>query len=125
MAGGAARMSLESHRAVEAGVGLALLLVPFGLRFGLEDGVDFSGEALVVCAVIGLVAATLGFAGTRLGSDPSGLSHSSFDRGITVGMLIAAIVFAARGEMEATVLLAGAILVYGWLMLSTRYTGAG
>lgn len=125
MAGGATRVSLESHRAVEAGVGLVLVLVPFGLRFGLEDGVDFSGGALVVCAAIGLVAATLGFAGTRLGSDPSGLSHASFDRGITAAMLVAAIVFAARGEMEATVLLAAAILVYGWLMLSTRYTGAG
>lgn len=125
MAGGAARVSLDSHRAVEAAVGLVLVLVPFGLRFGLEDGVDFSGQALVVCAALGLVAATLGFAGTRLGSDPSGLSHSSFDRGITAGMVVAAIVFAARGEAEATVLLAAAILVYGWLMLSTRYSGPG
>ena len=125
MAGGAARVSLESHRAIEAATGLVLLLVPFALRFGLDDGADFSGEALVVCGAIGLVAATLGFAGTRLGSDPSGLSHSSFDRGITAAMVIAAIVFAARGETETTLLLAAAILVYAWLMLSTRYTGPG
>ena len=39
--------------------------------------------------------------------------------------MIAAIVFAVRGETAATVLLAAAILVYGWLMLSTRYTGPG
>ena len=69
-------MSLESHRAVEAAVGLVLVLVPFALRFGLDDGADFSGAAIVVCAVIGLTAATLGFTGTRLGSDPSGRSHA-------------------------------------------------
>ena len=118
-------MSLESHRAVEAAVGLVLVLVPFSLRFGLEDGVDFSGGAIVVCAAIGLVAATLGFTGTRLGSDPSGRSHAGFDRGITAALVVAALVFAVSGETEATVLLAAATLVYGWLMLATRYTGPG
>lgn len=125
MARGTARVSLESHRAVEAAVGLVLLLVPFALRFGLEDSVDFSSGAIVVCAAIGLVAATLGFAGTRLGSDPAGLSHLSFDRAITAGLVFAALVFAVRGEAEATLFLAAATLVYGWLLLSTRYTGAG
>jgi len=71
------------------------------------------------------VAGTLVFARTRLGSDPSGLSHSSYERGITAALVIAAIVFAARGETETTLLLAAAILVYAWLMLSTRYTGPG
>ena len=125
MAGGAARLSLESHRAIEAAVGLVLALVPFALRFGLDDGADFSGGAIVVCAAIGLTAATLGFTGTRLGSDPSGGSHASFDRAITAALVIAALVFAVRGETAATVLLAAAALVYGWLMLSTRYTGPG
>ena len=118
-------MSLDLHRAVEAGVGLVLVLVPLGLRFGLDDGADFSGAAIVVCAGIGLVAATLGFAGTRLGSDPSGLSHAGFDRAITAALVISALVFAVSGETAATVLLAAAILVYGWLMLATRYTGPG
>ena len=125
MAGGAARMSLESHRAIEAATGLVLLLVPFALRFGLDDGPEFSGAAIVVCAALGLTAATLGFTGTRLGSDPAGGSHAGFDRAITAGLVIAAIVFAVQGETAATVLLAAATLVYGWLMLATRYTGPG
>ena len=125
MAGGAVRVSLESHRAIEAATGLVLLLVPFALRFGLDDGADFSGAAIVVCAAIGLTAATLGFTGTRLESDPAGGSHAGFDRAITAGLVIAAIVFAVQGETAATVLLAAATLVYGWLMLATRYTGPG
>jgi hypothetical protein len=106
-------------------VGLVLVLVPFALRFGLDDGADFSGGAIVVCAAIGLTAATLGFTGTRLGSDPSGGSHASFDRAITAALVLAALVFAVRGETAATLLLAGAALVYGWLMLTTRYSGPG
>ena len=125
MAGGAARVSLESHRAIEAAVGLLLLLVPFALRFGLEDGVDFSGEAIIACAVLGIVAATLGFAGTRLGSDPSGLSHATFDRGLTVAIAITAAVFALRGEAEGAIALVAAALAYGWLLIATRYVGGG
>ena len=125
MAGGAARVSLDSHRAVEAAVGLSLLLVPFLLRFGFEDVAEFSGTAIVVCGVIGAAAATLGFSGTRGGRDPSGISHATFDRILLAVTGIAALVFAARSETEAAVLLGLAALAYLWLVLSTRYTGPG
>ncbi len=125
MAGGAVRVSLDSHRAIEAGVGLVLLLLPFLLRFGLEDVAEFSGEAIVVCAVLGVVAATLGFSGTRVGTDPSGSSHATFDRALLAAMAIAALVFAARAEFAAAVLLGVAALAYLWLAMTTRYTGPG
>jgi hypothetical protein len=118
-------VSLDSHRAIEAGVGLVLVLVPFLLRFGFEDVAEFSSEAIVVCALIGVAAATLGFSGTRAGADPSGSSHGTFDRVLLAVMAIAALVFAVRSETEAAVLLGLAALVYAWLTLSTRYTGPG
>jgi hypothetical protein len=118
-------MSLDSHRAMEAGVGLVLILLPFLLRFGLEDVAEFSGAAIVVCAVLGATAATLGFSGTRAGADPSGSSHATFDRLLLAAIAIAALVFAARGEGEAAVLLGAAALAYLWLAMGTRYTGPG
>lgn len=125
MAGGAARVSLDSHRAVEAGVGLVLVLVPFLLHFGLEDTADFSGESIVVCALLGVAAATLGFSGTRAGTDPSGASHATFDKVMLVALAVAALVFASRSETEAAILLGLAALTYLWLSLATRYTGPG
>jgi len=125
MAGGAARVTLDSHRAIEAAVGLVLLLVPFLLRFGFEDVAEFSSAAIVVCGLIGATAATLGFSGTRVGTDPSGASHATFDRALLVVTAIAGLVFALRSESEAAVLLGLAALAYLWLVLSTRYTGSG
>jgi len=125
MAGGAARVSLDSHRAIEAAVGLVLLLLPFLLRFGLEDVAEFSGTAIVVCGVLGVAAATLGFSGTRAGTDPSGSSHSTFDRVMLAALAFAALAFAVSAETEAAVLLGLAALAYLWLVLGTRYTGPG
>ena len=115
-------MSLDSHRAIEAAVGLTLLLLPFLLRFGFDE---FSGAAIIVCALFGLAAATLGFSGTRAGADPSGRSHSSFDRALSVALAVAALVFLVQGEPEAALLLGLAALAYLWLMVRTRYTGPG
>jgi hypothetical protein len=125
MAGGAARVTLDSHRAIEAAVGLVLLLVPFLLRFGFDDLAEFSGAAIVVCGVIGAAATTLGFSGDRTGTDPSGASHATFDRALLAVTAIAALVFALGSEGEAAVLLGVAALAYLWLVLSTRYTGPG
>lgn len=114
--------TLEMHRALEAGIGLVLMLVPFALRYGVEDGVDFSGAAIFVCGVIGLGAATLGFSGTRLGSDPSGGSHELFDRILTVALVVSALIFAVSGEAGAALLLAAAGVAYLGLVFFTRYS---
>ena len=116
-------LTLDTHRAIEAAIGIALFLVPFGLRYLLEDGVDYSSGALFICAVIGLVAATLGFAGTRLGNDPSGGSHVLFDRLVLAGAAVAALVFAVRGEGPAAVTLGLAAAAYAVLVVQTRYVG--
>ena len=114
---------LDTHRAVEAAIGIALFIVPFGLRYLLEDGVDYSAGALFICAAIGLVAATLGFAGTRLGNDPSGGSHVLFDRLVLTAAAVAALVFVVRGEGAAGLTLGLAAAAYAVLVVQTRYVG--
>ena len=115
------RLTIETHRAVEAGAGLALFLLPFLLRY-ISGSVDFSTGAIVTFGVLGVAAATLGFAGTRAGRDASGGSHVSFDRVICGAAILAVFVFAVQGEIEA-VLFAGAFaIVYGVLIAFTRYS---
>ena len=103
-------------------MGIVLMVAPFLLRFALPDGVDFSTEALIACAALGVVAATLGFSGTRGDRDPSGGSHSTFDPVLCVALIAATLAFAARGELEAVLALGAAALAYAVLALFTRYT---
>ncbi len=99
------------------------MVLPFLLRYLLLDStVDFSTGALIVCAVLGFCAATLGFTGTREGLDVSGRSHKTFDRVLLVAMVAALLFFSTQGELVTVVLLGAAALVYGVLVTFTRYT---
>lgn len=119
-----AGIGLETHRAVEAGAGLALFLLPFLLRY-LVDAVDFSTAAIVVFGVLGFAAATLGFAGPRGGGDALGGSHPGFDRILCVAGIVATLAFAFRGELEAALFAGGFALTYGVLITFTRYSSRG
>jgi hypothetical protein len=114
-------MSFDSHRALEAGLGIVLLVLPFLLAVP-GDAADFSTAAIVVAGVIGLLLATIGFAGRRAGEAVPVSTHAQLDRLMIATMLAAALVFAIAGEGEAVLLLAIASLLQTVLMLSTRYT---
>jgi hypothetical protein len=114
-------MSFDSHRALEAGLGIVLMVLPFLLAVP-GDTADFSTAAIVVAGVAGLLLATIGFAGRRTGDAVPASTHAQLDRLMIATMLAAALVFAIAGEGEAVVLLALAALAQTLLMLSTRYS---
>jgi hypothetical protein len=114
-------MSFDSHRALEAGLGLVLLVVPF--LFSVPgDVVDFSTAAIVVAAVIGLVLATLGFSGRRVGEAVPASTHAQFDRIVIGALLLAGVLFALDEQGEAVLLVAGSALAQTLLVINTRYS---
>jgi hypothetical protein len=96
--------------------GSALIAVPFLL--GLDAAAIFAG------VLVGAVAIALGVAGTEPGTRGS-LSPSTqadYDRGLALGLIVSAGIFALFGELAATALFGGAGLAALIMTSVTRYS---
>jgi hypothetical protein len=96
--------------------GSALIAVPF--LIGLD------AAALVTGVIVGALAIALGVAGTEPGSRGSlPLSTQAvYDRGLAIGLILSAGLFALYGEWEAMALFAGAGLAALIMTAVTRYS---
>ncbi len=113
-------VALDTHRPLEAAIGLALVAVP--LLFGLTGAIDFSTLGIVVAVALGALVTFLGFSGTREGDVFSPGSHAAYDRVLAFLLLVAAVLFAVWGDRDSAILLAVGTVLYGALALGTRYT---
>ena len=108
-------ISLPAHGALELALGLMLMAAPFVLGFGAAGTL----VGVVVGAIV--VGLALGAAVADSGSIDIA-AHYSFDLGLVVGLLGAALVLALGGDMRAgAVFLAGGLAQMA-LNLTTRYS---
>jgi hypothetical protein len=106
----------SSRAALLVVAGAALIAGPFML------GLD--AAPLVTGVIVGSLAIALGLAGTEPGARGS-LSLSAqavYDRGLALGLLASALIFALFGELEAMVLFAAAGLVALVMSSVIRYS---
>jgi hypothetical protein len=106
----------SSRAALLVVAGTALIAGPFLL--GLE------AAPLVTGVLVGSLAIALGLAGTEPGGRGS-LSMSAqavYDRGLALGLLMSALIFALFGELEAGALFAAAGLVALVMSSVVRYS---
>src|SRR3954451_11311299 len=112
--------STVTHHALRAGLlvtaGSALIAVPFVL------GLD--AAPLVAGVIVGALTVALGVAGTepRPRRSLPMSSQAAYDRGLALGLLVSAALFALFGELEATVLFALAGLAALITTSVTRYS---
>jgi hypothetical protein len=96
--------------------GLALISVPFVL--GLE------AAAVTTGVVLGVLTVSLALAGT----EPTGRgtlpvsAQAAYDRGLAVGLMIVAAIFALYGELDATLVFAAAGVSTLIVTAITRYS---
>jgi hypothetical protein len=98
--------------------GSALIFGPFLMGLG--------AAALVSGVIVGALAVALGLAGTEAGSRGSlPLSAQSvYDRGLALGLIVSAGLFALFGQFEATALFAAAGLAALIMTSVTRYSAS-
>ena len=98
--------------------GSALFLLPVAL--------DLSGSAIATGIAVGIIAMALGIAGTAVdGRGTLPLSaHAAYDRGLAVGLLLAAVLFGLSDQPSALALFGVAGLLQLGLGGLTRYTAA-
>jgi len=112
--------SSVTHHALRAGLlviaGSALIGVPFVL--GLDAAPLVSG------VIVGALTIALGIAGTEPGTRGSLplSSQAAYDRGLALGLLVSAVLFALFGEFEAMGLFALAGLAALITTSVTRYS---
>jgi hypothetical protein len=96
--------------------GSALIAGPFLMGLG--------APALVSGVLVGTLAVALGLAGTEPGSRGSlPLSAQAvYDRGLAIGLLASAGIFALSGELGATALFAGTGIAALFVTSVTRYS---
>ena len=95
--------------------GTALIIGPVAL--------DLGAAAMVTAMATGVIAVALGFAGTApegRGTLP-GSVQSAYDRGLALGLLLTALVFASGGEMQAVAFFAATGIAVLLVSLTTRY----
>ena len=113
------RSRLITH-ALRAGLlvaaGTALIAAPFLL------GLD--AAPLVTGVVVGAIAVALGLAGTEPGARGSLplSSQAVYDRGLALGLMVSAVIFALAGELEAMGLFAAAGVAALVMTAVTRYS---
>jgi len=96
--------------------GLALICVP--VMIGLEPA------AVATALIVGVVMVALALAGTETsgrGTLPVS-AHAVYDRGIAVGLMAAAALFALSGELSATLVFAAAGITTLIVTAITRYS---
>ena len=109
-----------THHALRAGLlmvaGSALIAVPFVL------GLD--AAPLVTGVIVGAITVALGVAGTEPGARGSLplSSQAIYDRGLALGLLVSAVLFALFGELEAMALFAVAGVTALFTTSVTRYS---
>jgi hypothetical protein len=112
--------STVTHHALRAGLlvvaGSALIGVPFVL--------GLNAAPLVTGVIIGALTVALGLAGTEPGTRGSLplSSQAIYDRGLALGLIVSAVLFALFGELEATALFAAAGLAALITTSVTRYS---
>ena len=96
--------------------GSALIAGPFLLELG--------PAALVTGVIVGTLAVALGLAGTEPGARGSlpMSAQAVYDRGLALGLLLSAGIFALAGELGATALFAGAGIAALVVTSVTRYS---
>jgi hypothetical protein len=120
------KIGLDLHRAIEATIGLALVILPLIFGFAPDSLLTVSVEVVVVAAVFGLVLAMLGFVATRGGDALPPSLHRALDGVVAVGLNVATLVFAFRfGPRVDVVILALAAFPYTLVVLCTRYVPVG
>jgi hypothetical protein len=97
-------------------LGAAVLTLPAALSLG--------PAAIVAGVAAGALAVGLGIAGTASegrGTLPS-VAHAAYDRGLTLGLLVAAVVLGAAGDKGALALFGAAAIVTLAITVTTRYS---
>lgn len=122
-AGRPRRPALEAHRLVAAFVGLFLVMVPAVSSFYDGGRLDFSVQAIVVGAALGLPLTLLGFAASKEATGAPVSLYLLAHRAVTAALLVAAIVFALRDEPTAALLFAGAVIVLALILLKDANAG--
>lgn len=100
-------------------VGLVLVLVPAISSFYDGGILDFSVGAIFVAGALGLPLTLVAFSASREGSAAPAAPFLLAYRVLTGAMLLAAIVFLARQESEATLLFAFAVIALGSMLLTS------
>jgi hypothetical protein len=117
---------MSQSRAIAHSLRAALLVVAgSALIFGpFLMGLDPS--ALVSGVIVGALAVALGLAGTEAGSRGSlpMSAQAVYDRGLALGLLVSAGLFALFGQFEAMGLFAGAGLAALIMTSVTRYSAS-
>jgi hypothetical protein len=112
--------STVTHHSLRAGIlvaaGSALIGVPFVL--------GLNAAPLVAGVIVGAITVALGVAGTEPGARGSlPLSTQAiYDRGLALGLIVSAVLFALFGELEAAVLFALAGITALFTTSVTRYS---
>src|SRR3954453_5620056 len=106
-------LTLSTHRALELLLGAGLIVLSLAL----------SGKtvASVVGVVLGLLLATLSFAGDREGGARSLWTHAMIDRLLAAALALAAVVLLVADERAVAAVCAAAAVGEGALTLTTRY----
>jgi hypothetical protein len=112
-------MSLETHRALEFAAAAVLGLLPLGLS--VTGAGTYSDLAVVTCAVLGAILASLALSGGRDGSSLGGSDHRAADRFLTVVLILAAVVLWIGGDTLPALCCVFAAAVEVALTLMTRY----
>ena len=113
-------ISFQTHSAIEILAGFALMVLPAVLGLGTAAAVT---GVLVGAILMGLAVAGAGqdhSAGSR-GTIPIG-AHALYDRGIALGLILAALVLGIAGDRGAVLFFVGAGISLLALATSTRYS---
>jgi hypothetical protein len=102
----------------------ALLVVAGSALIGVPFLLGLDAAPLVTGVIVGAIAIALGIAGTEPGSRGSlPLSTQAvYDRGLAIGLIVSAGLFAVVGQWEAMALFAGAGLAALIMTAVTRYS---
>jgi len=112
-------MSLDTHRAFEFIAAGVLGLLPLGLS--VTGAGTYNDLAVVACAVLGAVMASLALSGGRDGSSLGGTDHRAADRFLTAVLIVAAIVMWVGGDDLPALCAVFAAAVEIALTTMTRY----
>ena len=112
-------MSLDTHRAFEFTAAAVLGLLPLGLS--VTGTGAYNDLAVVACAVLGALLASLALSGGRDGSSLGGTDHRAADRFMTVVLIVAAVVMWVGGDTLPALCAVFAAAIEVALTVVTRY----
>lgn len=115
---------MSTSHAISHSLRAALLMVAGAALIGVPFLLALDGAAIVTGVIVGSAAVALGLAGTEPGARGSlPLSaQAAYDRGLALGLMLAAVAFALNGEPAAMALFALAGLAALVMTAVTRYS---